>query len=147
MVELRKITKENYEECLELQLNEEQRDFVSDNARSLALAWVYKDTAYPFAVYADGKMVGFIMLGYYKERDQYTVWKFMIDRRFQRRGYGREALQKAIDYLVQKFGAEEVFLGVALKNDTAKKLYESMGFAETGLRDDFQLELKLSVQK
>lgn len=51
MVELREITKENYEECLRLKLAEGQKDFVSSTVHSLAQAWVYYDTAFPFAIY------------------------------------------------------------------------------------------------
>ena len=63
MVELRKITEENFEECLNLNIAENQKEFVSSNAHSLAQAWIYYDTAFPFAVYANNTMVGFIMLG------------------------------------------------------------------------------------
>lgn len=41
MVELREITKENYEECLNLNVGESQKDFVSSNVHSLAQAWIY----------------------------------------------------------------------------------------------------------
>ncbi|WP_300713782.1 hypothetical protein [uncultured Acetatifactor sp.] len=59
MVELREITKENYEECLQLDIAESQKDFVSSTVHSLAQAWVYYDTAFPFAIYANNTMVGF----------------------------------------------------------------------------------------
>ena len=70
MVELRKITKENYEGVLALRVSEAQRGFVPTVTEALAQAWVYYDTAYPFAVYAEGAPVGFIMLGYYEEKTQ-----------------------------------------------------------------------------
>lgn len=73
MVELREITKENYEECLNLNIAKSQKDFVSSTAHSLAQAWVYYDTAFPFAIYADNTMVGFIMLGYYETEGYYTI--------------------------------------------------------------------------
>ena len=84
MVELREITKSNYEECLNLSVADSQKTFVSSVCFSLAQAWVYYDTAFPFAIYADDIMVGFIMLGYYEIKNQYTLWKFMIDEKYQR---------------------------------------------------------------
>ena len=63
MIELRKIDKTNYDDCIKLQVSGEQRKFVASNVYSLAQAWVYYETAYPFAIYADDVMVGFIMLG------------------------------------------------------------------------------------
>lgn len=52
MVELREITKDNYEECLKLTVADNQKNFVSSTVLSLAQAWVYYDTAFPFAIYA-----------------------------------------------------------------------------------------------
>lgn len=145
MVELREITKDNLEEVLALSISESQKDFVSSTSHSLAQAWVYKDTAFPFAIYADEKMVGFVMLGYYELKQQYTLWKFLIDERYQRMGYGKQALRLAIKYLIDKFNVTEVFTGVAFGNDVAKRLYYSSGFRETGEADDYQLEMKYEV--
>ena len=99
MVTLREITKENLDEVLALEVLEHQEAFVSSTAASLAQAYVYKETAFPFAIYADDTVVGFIMLGYYEARDQYTLWKFLIDKKYQNKGYGKEALQQGILYL------------------------------------------------
>ncbi|MBD5537931.1 MAG: GNAT family N-acetyltransferase [Lachnospiraceae bacterium] len=93
MVELREITKENYEECLNLKIADSQKNFVSSTVHSLAQAWVYYDTAFPFAIYANDEMVGFIMLGYYEVKGYYTLWKFMIDEQYQNKGYGKKALK------------------------------------------------------
>ena len=86
MVELKFITIENYEEILKLKVAKSQETYVSTVVHSLAQAWVYGNTAYPFAIYDDDVPVGFIMLGYYELRDQYTLWKFMIDEQYQNRG-------------------------------------------------------------
>ncbi len=147
MVELREITKENLEEVLELKIAKQQESFVSSTAYSLAQAWAYRDTAFPFTIYADSTMVGFVMLGYYECKHQYTLWKFLIDERFQNKGYGKAALQLAIKYLIERFNANEIFTGVAFGNEIAKKLYYSVGFRETGISDDFQLEMKLTIDK
>ena len=142
MIELKPITKSNFEDVINLSVREEQEAFVSSNAFSLAQAYVYKDTAFPFAVYADGAAVGFIMLGYFEERDQYTLWKFMIDKRFQGMGFGKEALRLGINYLKDVHGAKEVYTGVVPENETAKRLYRSVGFRETGLFENNMIEMK-----
>ena len=142
MVELREITEDNLEEVLDLKVSENQESFVSSVAYSLAQAWAYKDTAFPFAVYAKGAPVGFVMLGYYKARKQYTLWKFLIDKHYQNHGYGREALQLAIKYLVETFGVHEIYTGVALGNATAKYLYCSIGFVATGVVEDNMEEMR-----
>ena len=147
MVELREITKENYEEILSLQVSKEQRGFVPTVTEALAQAWVYRGTAYPFAVYANGEPVGFIMLGYYEEKEQYTVWKFLIDEKHQRKGYGKAALRAAIEWLQQTFRAAEVFLGCAHENHVAEKLYASLGFMRTGVETETGFEMRLVIYR
>ena len=136
MLELRKITSANLEAVLNLQIFEYQDKFVSSTAQALAQAYVYHETAFPFAIYADDTLVGFIMFGYYTSRSQYTLWKFLIDRQYQKKGYGKEALMCGIAYLREKFNVREVYTGVLLGNDIAKHLYTSVGFVETGMIED-----------
>ena len=132
MVELRKITKENFDEVLGLSVFENQKSFVSSVAYSLAQAYIYYETAFPFAIYVDNTVVGFIMMGYYEDKKQYTLWKLLIDKNHQNKGYGREALKQGITYLKENFNVKEIYTGVALGNEKAKNLYFSIGFKETG---------------
>lgn len=143
MVELKEISKENLEDVLNLEISEHQEAFVSSNVYSLAQAYVYRETAFPFAVYANNILVGFIMMGFYESRNQYTLWKFMIDKQHQNKGYGREALKQGITYLKDKFGAKEIYTGVSLGNEIAKHLYNSVGFKETGVVEDNMEEMRL----
>ena len=145
MVELREITKENYEECLNLNISDSQKNFVSSTVHSLAQAWVYYDTAFPFAIYADNIMVGFIMLGYYEVKGYYTLWKFMIDEKYQNKGYGKKALKLGIDYLVKRFKVKEVYTAYYTTNRIARDLYASIGFRETGERVGDEIGMKLIV--
>ena len=123
-----------------------QKSFVSSTAHSLAQAYVYRDTAFPFAIYVDEILVGFIMLGFYETKKQYTLWKFLIDKDYQNKGYGKETLKKGIAYLVDTFGAKEIYVGVSTGNDTAKKLYSSVGFKETGVIENNTEEMKYNCE-
>lgn len=142
MVTLREISNNNLEAVLSLEVWDHQKSFVSSTAHALAQAYVNQKTAFPFAIYTDDCLVGFIMLGYYEARKQYTLWKFLIDRRYQNQGYGREALMQGIRYLQKTFHATEIYTGVSLGNDHAKHLYLSIGFQETGLIEDHMEELR-----
>lgn len=143
MVQLKPVTQENLGAVLELKVAESQETFVSSTAESLAQAYVYTDTAFPFAVYDDGNPVGFIMLGYYEEKKYYTLWKLLIDRKYQGRGYGRKALELGIAFLKERCHVTEIYTGVLPGNNVAKSLYHSVGFKDTGLFENGMEELRL----
>ena len=144
MVHLQPVTKENLDEVLSLKIYDSQAGFVSSTAESLAQAYVYRETAFPFAVYSDQEVVGFIMMGFYEAKNYYTLWKLLIDRDHQHKGFGRKALELGIAFLKDCFDARKIYTGVIPGNDAAKKLYESMGFRETGLFENNMLEMRLS---
>ena len=133
MIRLAPLKKDNIDEVLALDVREDQKGFVSPNAESLAQAYVYSETAWPFAVYDDDTMVGFIMMGYYEVKQYYTLWKFMIDQRYQNKGYGRQALELGLEFIKEEFHPQDIYTGVAPGNEVAKRLYQSVGFRDTGL--------------
>ncbi|GIN70241.1 N-acetyltransferase [Bacillus sp. J14TS2] len=141
-MEFRKITWDNFIECIELQVTEEQQRFISSNQHALAEAYIAADEGQDiitFAVYKDGTMVGFIMMYYddgdgHYEHSSYGVFKMMIDKRYQGKGYGRETMIKAIDFSRSSphGKARVVELTYKPENVVAKNLYTSLGFVETG---------------
>ena len=133
MIVLRSVTRENIDELIALDVHDHQRGFVISVAGSLAKAYVYRDTAYPFGVYDGDTAVGFIMMGYYEAKGYYTLWEFLIDKAHQNKGIGREALKQGIEFLKDKFDVKEIYTGVAPGNAAAKHLYGSVGFEPTGL--------------
>ena len=145
MVHLEPVTKDNLDEVLSLTVHDIQKGFVSTTAESLAQAYVYKDTAFPFAVYDGREVVGFIMMGYYEVKHYYTLWKLLIDRNHQHKGYGRKALELGIAFLKDRFHVSEIYTGVSLGNSTAKALYLSVGFRQTGLEENNMQELCLKL--
>ena len=142
MIKLDEITADNHEVVLKLKVSKEQENFVSTTAYSLAQAYVYRENAYPFAIYADDTLVGFIMFGFYELRNQYTLWKFLIDEKYQNKGYGKMALALGIEYMKKQYDIKEMYTGVAIDNDVAERLYHSVGFQLTGLIENGMKELR-----
>ena len=146
MIHLGKLTYENFEDVFELKPKKVQYPFVASNMFSVAEAYVTMINGghvYPFVICNDERVVGFIQLAYGEnadqdgvsmEKDSYEVWRFMIDKRWQGRGYGKEALKQALDF-IRTFPAgpaELCWISYEPENETAKKLYASFGFEETG---------------
>lgn len=145
MITLRKITLENRREMFRLEVTEEQRRYVASNLSSVASCYVLATNGghpLPLIIYADEQMVGFVMLVYGitgydvpKIADgNYCILRLMIDARYQNKGYGREAIQKILDY-IRTFPAGPAaycWIQYKPKNTVAKRLYESCGFRDNG---------------
>jgi pimeloyl-ACP methyl ester carboxylesterase len=132
-IELRELTAENWQACVELQLSDDQQGFLESNAVSIAESR-FHPWMLPLAIYAGNTMVGFVM--YSDERDprlpRYWVHRLMIDRRQQGRGYGRAAMQEVIRRIAAKPDGDEVWTGYVPQNDVARRFYGSLGFVEQG---------------
>jgi len=143
MVTLRKITLENRRLIFNLEVTEDQRRLVASNLSSVASCYVLTTNGghpFPFAIYADEQPVGFVMLVYgitgYDEPSfadgNYCILRLMVDKQFQSRGYGREAMVKILEF-IQTFPAGPAsycWLSYKPENVAAKKLYESFGFRD-----------------
>ena len=147
MVELKPITEDNFLDAFNLKLASGQESFVSHPIRSLAQAYVYRDQCQPFGIYAEGVMVGYVMVIFDYDIPEYDIWHMMIDESKQGHGYGRETLDRVIDYIRTKpFGdSNRVALTCNKENPTAQRLYESKGFAATGVEDEDEIELALML--
>ena len=147
MVELKVITEDNFIDAFNLKLASGQERFVSHPIRSLAQAYVYRNQCQPFGIYAEGTMVGYVMVIYDYDIPEYDIWHMMIDESKQGHGYGSDALDRVIDYIRTKpFGSSDRIALTCNKNNLiAKRLYESKGFSVTGVEDEDEVELFLTL--
>ena len=147
MTELRPITEENFIDAFNLKLAPGQEKFVSHPIRSLGQAYVYRDQCQPFGIYADGIMVGYVMVIYDYDIPEYDIWHMMIDASMQGKGYGSDALDRVLEYIRTKpFGnSDRVALTCNKNNPIAEKLYERKGFSATGVEDEDEIEMVLMI--
>jgi len=130
-ITLRDVTKDTFRDIAKLSVADDQKNFVAPNAFSIAEA-SFSDEAFFQAIYADDTPVGFAMLFEDFEKGDYGLWRFMIDKDHQGKGYGRAALQLVIDRIKQHPKATKMELSVVPENEGAIKLYTDMGFVDTG---------------
>ncbi|MGH4140589.1 GNAT family N-acetyltransferase [Clostridium sp.] len=125
------VNSDNWMECVSLKVAKTQKNFVATNSFSLAQS-KYEPKCIPLCIYNDKTMVGFVMLN--EEVDDKEIWicRFMIDEKFQGKGYGKGALVKIIEYIVNNYDYQEVYLSEVPENSRAKNLYNSFGFEFTG---------------
>jgi diamine N-acetyltransferase len=131
-VTLREINADNWLAVLRLETLPEQNGFVASNAFSLAEAYVYYPGAIPLAIYNDDTLVGFTMYGLDDDDGNYWIARLMIDRRHQRKGYGRAAMEQIVERLRADPDCSCVQISWEPENTAAGNLYEQLGFRLTG---------------
>ena len=127
-IALKEIDHDNFNEVISLKVQK----YCAPNLYSLAQAKIYPD-AIPLAIYNDDKPVGFIMYGI-KSRDdnEYWIYRFMIDEKFQKNGFGRKALEMVIDIIKQDKTHSKIKISTNPENMAARNLYAKLGFYDTG---------------
>ena len=164
MIHLEKIDAKNVWDVLDLKVSKSQKGFVASNKISLVQAYVAQGTgcsAFPFAICNDRKIVGFLMIGFNEAalyeldgdeapsalKNNYSIWRLMIGKKYQKRGYGKEAIRLALEFIrTWPCGkAEYCELSYEPENKVAAKLYRSCGFAENGEMDEDEIVAVLKL--
>jgi diamine N-acetyltransferase len=140
-VRFEEITEETVLNAIRLSgtLLEGQERAVASNAVSIAQAHFAKN-AWFRAIYAGDDMVGFIMLDFtpdprLKDVKHASMWRFMIGGKYQKMGYGRDAILLLIEYLKAQ-GYEKLFTSCVVNDPSPLKFYLKLGFVDTGEWDD-----------
>jgi diamine N-acetyltransferase len=77
-------------------------------------------------------MVGFLMYCIDEDDGEYWIYRLMIDKRHQSKGYGKEALIKLLEIIKQDRTHNKVFLGVHMESFSAVNLYKNLDFYFNG---------------
>jgi diamine N-acetyltransferase len=149
-ITLRELTRETWEECVDLDVAEDQREFVSSNLVSLAEAQFYPGTVCR-AVYAGEAMVGFVMYGpdaeyAPDEPGAYAFVRLMIDRHHQGHGYGRAAIAAVIEAVRNIPESRVLYTSYVPENIHAGRLYQAAGFQPTGRMLDGEIITALPLK-
>lgn len=154
MLHLEKVNGRNVWDILKLTVFESQKNFVASNDVSIIEAYTAVTAnghAFPFGIYCGDTPVGFLMIGFDTDdywtdapdiaKGNYNLWRLMIDQNYQNRGYGKEAVRLALEFIKTfPYGkAEYCWLSYEPENNTARQLYSSFGFQETGETDGEEL--------
>ena len=142
-IEFVTIDRSNYEACINLKVNPEQKTFVAPNLFSLVQSQ-YEPELFPLGILVNKELVGFLLYDFDLNINGWSMSRFMIDINHQNKGIGRKALNKFLDFFVAKHGHLGLYTSVSINNPNAKHLYESVGFVQ---QDAFEYTIDGTVYK
>jgi diamine N-acetyltransferase len=89
-----------------------------------------------FGIYDENLPVGFLMyaLNFEHPKQQAFISRLMVDEKQQGKGYGRFGMEKMLEIFRTEERIKVVGISYEPENETARKLYASLGFEETGER-------------
>lgn len=136
-ISLREITPATLQEILRLSVAPEQTGYVASNAVSIAQAHFHPE-AWFRAIYAGETPVGFVMLEDWTTGPDPTpdrpimLWRLMIDKDHQGKGYGRAALELIAEHVRERTPLDHFLTSCVEGPHTPKPFYLRFGFVETG---------------
>ena len=132
------VTEDNWMDVASLSVKEEQRGFVAPAIGILARGYVYRDcNGKVYAFEKDGIIVGTALVREFTDEPLgYDLQQFMVDEKYQGKGYGSQALQLILDELRTENHYDHVELCVKKADTEAIRLYEKHGFVDSGYIDE-----------
>lgn len=120
---------------------------VAPNAVSIAQAHFCTE-AWFRAIYHDDDPVGFVMLydpTLTPEENQYFLWRLMIDKSRQGKGYGHAAIGLLLAHVGTRPGTGELFVSHVRGAEALARFYRPLGFHYAGAEDDGGLVMVRSL--
>ena len=143
-ISLREVNADTVRIICRLDVSEEQQHFVAPNAVSIAEAY-FEPMAWFRAIYADETPVGFLMLDDDPEKPHYFLWRYMIDARYQKMGFGKRAMDLLLEYVRTRPGARELSLSCHPGDEGPEPFYRQYGFALTGRMIGDEAEMRIDL--
>ena len=138
MIRLTEVTEDNWLEAAGLSVKDSQKNYVAPVTGILARGYVYRDcNARIYVIEKDGTIVGVSLVREFTDEPLgYDLQQFMIDQRYQGKGYGSEALRLILNELRKEGHYDHVEVCVKKDDSAAIRLYEKNGFVDSGYIDE-----------
>lgn len=138
MIQLFDVNEKNWLEIAALRVREEQKKFLDCPLGIVARGYAYRAcNARVIGIAKDGQTIGVALV---KDMDEepacYDLQQFMIDERFQNKGYGTKALRRILAMLEQEGKYADAEVCVKKEDAAALKMYGNVGFTDTGYIDE-----------
>ena len=138
MIKLTEVTEENWLEVGALSVDERQKKFLAPPMGILARAYVYRNcNAKVHVIQNDDTVIGVALVREFTDEPLgYELQQFMIDKLYQGKGYGTEALRLILDELRKEGHYDHVEVCVKMDDVEAIHFYNKLGFVDSGYIDE-----------
>ncbi len=138
MIELVSVTEQNWPDVASLSVREEQKRFLDTPTGIVARGYIYRScNAKVYGISADARIIGVALVKDMEDQPAcYDLQQFMIDRQFQNKGYGTQALHLLLSALSKEGKYAQVEVCVHKNNAAALWVYKKAGFEDTGYIDE-----------
>ena len=96
--------------------------------------YLRKPVVYGFCAFDQSQMAGFAV--FQKIEDVVELLTIAVNPAHRKKGVGRHVLEKGLESLISQ-ESSDVFLDVAVDNQAAMKLYQSLGFQRIAVREKY----------
>lgn len=128
---IKDVNESNWREIIALSVSKEQEAFIETNGQSLLEAAYDVSLQWrPLALYDDGQLVGFSMIGAKQDK---SMWldRLMIDAQFQGKNYGTLFIPLLIDFMKEQYEIKRIYLSVHEENERTIPYYQRFGFVDS----------------
>ena len=138
LIRLVEITEENWTDFAALSVDESQKKYLASSIGILARGYVYRNCrARVIGITCDGAAAGLALVRDLDEEPAcYDLQQFMVDRHFQGKGIGSQALKMILAELEHERKYDCVEVCVKMDDKEALHVYEKAGFTDTGYIDE-----------
>jgi len=138
VIRLTDVTEENWVALLSLSVRDDQKKYLAPPVGILARAYVYRNcNAKVRVIQNDDTVIGLALIREFTDEPLgYELQQFMIDQRYQGKGYGSEALTLILNELKAEGHFDHVEVCVKMEDVEAIHLYKKHGFVDTGYIDE-----------
>ncbi|MBY4975578.1 GNAT family N-acetyltransferase [Streptococcus suis] len=146
MIRLELVNKDNFDQVLDLEVAPRDQRRVASVEYSLAQAWLYREEGHllPYAVKSGQRIVGFVLLSIQEDKSYY-VWRLLIDRHYQNRGYGKEVIRQVIGLAKEDPSCHTITMNYVIGNHKMRYILEKLGFQSVGLEGQ-EMKMELSIK-
>lgn len=152
-VKLIEVNEKNLRGVLKLEVAEDQKNFVAPNSVSIAQAY-FEKAAWFRAIEVEGEFVGFVMMFdpslsdkdmTDKERAEMYLWRFMMDKKHQKSGYGKAALDLICTHSRARPGIKRLLASFVDAPNGPEEFYMKYGFTKTGNIPEGEVEIIMDL--